>query len=122
MRYHSLAVEEGIYLSRLPRCRGRRDYGDSARDHPTEGIQFHPESIMTPLGKDAAEFFKHDIGVKPNRGRNLPCSRITGNHHQPNQFDQFQMSEMMTEIFDGNITDGPGEGHDGSPGHQRRNR
>jgi anthranilate synthase component 2 len=20
-------------------------------DHPTEGIQFHPESIMTPVGK-----------------------------------------------------------------------
>jgi anthranilate synthase component 2 len=21
------------------------------REHPTEGIQFHPESIMTPVGK-----------------------------------------------------------------------
>lgn len=54
MRYHSLAVSrEG-----LPDC---LEISSEAEDgeimglrhkiHPTEGIQFHPESIMTPVGK-----------------------------------------------------------------------
>lgn len=54
MRYHSLAVDR----DQLPSClqitaesedgeiMGIRHVG-----HPTEGIQFHPESIMTPVGK-----------------------------------------------------------------------
>ena len=27
------------------------------RTHPVEGIQFHPESIMTPVGKDLLSNF-----------------------------------------------------------------
>jgi len=54
MRYHSLAVsEEG-----MPSClevSARSDDGEIMglrhREHFTEGIQFHPESIMTPVGK-----------------------------------------------------------------------
>ncbi len=54
MRYHSLAVEE----SSLPACLkvSARDeegqiMGLRHAEHPTEGIQFHPESIMTSVGK-----------------------------------------------------------------------
>ena len=54
MRYHSLAVRE----MDLPDCfsiTARSDDGEIMgirhKTHPTEGIQFHPESIMTPLGK-----------------------------------------------------------------------
>lgn len=54
MRYHSLAVREAD----LPDCfdiSARSDDGEIMgirhKTHPTEGIQFHPESIMTPLGK-----------------------------------------------------------------------
>jgi anthranilate synthase/aminodeoxychorismate synthase-like glutamine amidotransferase len=54
MRYHSLAVAEDS----LPEClivTARADDGEIMglrhRVHPTEGVQFHPESIMTPLGK-----------------------------------------------------------------------
>ncbi len=54
MRYHSLAVaREG-----LPDCldiTSETDDGEIMglrhKTHPTEGIQFHPESIMTPVGK-----------------------------------------------------------------------
>ncbi|GAB6904889.1 aminodeoxychorismate synthase, subunit II [Desulfosarcina cetonica] len=54
MRYHSLAVEPAS----LPDCleiTATADDGEIMglrhRTHPTEGIQFHPESIMTPVGK-----------------------------------------------------------------------
>lgn len=54
MRYHSLAVDE----TTLPDClqiSARSDDGEIMglrhREHPTEGMQFHPESIMTPSGK-----------------------------------------------------------------------
>ena len=54
MRYHSLAVEK----QSLPEClevTATADDGEIMgirhRDHVTEGIQFHPESIMTPVGK-----------------------------------------------------------------------
>ena len=54
MRYHSLAVSR----DNLPDCfeiSAESEDGDIMgirhRSHPTEGIQFHPESIMTPVGK-----------------------------------------------------------------------
>lgn len=54
MRYHSLAVSGDT----LPGCfeisalaEDGEIMGIRHREHPTEGIQFHPESIMTPLGK-----------------------------------------------------------------------
>ncbi len=54
MRYHSLAVER----ESLPECltvtatsEDGEIMGLRHRTHPTEGIQFHPESIMTPVGK-----------------------------------------------------------------------
>jgi len=54
MRYHSLSVCPAT----LPACltvSATADDGEIMgvrhRDHPTEGVQFHPESIMTPAGK-----------------------------------------------------------------------
>jgi anthranilate synthase/aminodeoxychorismate synthase-like glutamine amidotransferase len=54
MRYHSLAVRE----SDLPACltiTARSDDGEIMglrhTDHPTQGVQFHPESFMTTVGK-----------------------------------------------------------------------
>ena len=54
MRYHSLSVDRDS----LPDClivtaesEDGEIMGLRHRIHPTEGIQFHPESIMTPVGK-----------------------------------------------------------------------
>jgi len=54
MRYHSLAV----CRQHLPQCLEITSESDDGeimgirhKTHPTEGIQFHPESIMTPVGK-----------------------------------------------------------------------
>jgi anthranilate synthase/aminodeoxychorismate synthase-like glutamine amidotransferase len=53
MRYHSLVVNE----EKLPACllvTARSDQGELMglrhRELPVEGVQFHPESIMTPAG------------------------------------------------------------------------
>ena len=54
MRYHSLAVSR----ENFPECLEVSSESDDGeimgirhRNHPTEGIQFHPESIMTRVGK-----------------------------------------------------------------------
>ena len=54
MRYHSLVVS----IKNLPKCfeiSAQSEEGEIMgirhKRHPTEGIQFHPESIMTPIGK-----------------------------------------------------------------------
>ena len=54
MRYHSLALSRE-YLPECLTISSEADDGEIMgirhRSHPTEGIQFHPESIMTPVGK-----------------------------------------------------------------------
>jgi anthranilate synthase/aminodeoxychorismate synthase-like glutamine amidotransferase len=60
IRYHSLAVSrEG-----LPECLEVTAWTDDGtvmglrhREHPVEGVQFHPESFMTPAGKDLLRNF-----------------------------------------------------------------
>jgi anthranilate synthase component 2 len=54
MRYHSLAVSREKLPSCLELTAQAEDgevMGIRHRKHPTEGIQFHPESIMTQVGK-----------------------------------------------------------------------
>jgi anthranilate synthase/aminodeoxychorismate synthase-like glutamine amidotransferase len=60
IRYHSLAVSpEG-----LPDCLEVTAWTDDGtvmglrhRQHPVQGVQFHPESFMTPVGKDLLRNF-----------------------------------------------------------------
>ena len=64
MRYHSLAVEKDSLPDCLAVTATAEDgeiMGIRHRSHITEGIQFHPESIMTPLGKRLLRnFIKND--------------------------------------------------------------
>ena len=64
-RYHSLIVEEP-----LPACLEVTAFtsegeimGLRHREHPTFGVQFHPESILTQHGKQLLQNFL-DIGVR----------------------------------------------------------
>jgi anthranilate synthase/aminodeoxychorismate synthase-like glutamine amidotransferase len=64
MRYHSLAVER----ESLPECFEISAVADDGeimgirhRAYPIEGIQFHPESIGTPVGKRILRNFKEMI-------------------------------------------------------------
>ena len=54
MRYHSLAVSrDGLPACLEITCAAEDGeiMGLRHREHPTEGVQFHPESIMTTVGK-----------------------------------------------------------------------
>ena len=66
MRYHSLAIREQT----LPEClqiTSRSEEGEIMgirhQEHPTEGVQFHPESIMTTVGK---RLLRNFITMIPN--------------------------------------------------------
>lgn len=53
-RYHSLVVEAASLPPELrvsARTEGGVVMGLRHRDHPTFGVQFHPESVLTPEGK-----------------------------------------------------------------------
>lgn len=54
MRYHSLVASRENFPACLKITSESEDgeiMGVRHKEHPTEGIQFHPESIMTPMGK-----------------------------------------------------------------------
>ena len=68
-RYHSLAAVE----STMPTClkiTARTKDGEimavEHRDYPTYGLQFHPESIMTPEGRKILENF---FAIAERRGK-----------------------------------------------------
>jgi anthranilate synthase/aminodeoxychorismate synthase-like glutamine amidotransferase len=58
-RYHSLAALEPIpdVLVVTARTPDGEVMGVRHRDHPTHGVQFHPESVLTPDGRRVVENF-----------------------------------------------------------------
>jgi anthranilate synthase/aminodeoxychorismate synthase-like glutamine amidotransferase len=59
-RYHSLIVERQSLPAALEITAETADgliMGLRHRTYPVEGVQFHPESIMTPVGKDLLRNF-----------------------------------------------------------------
>jgi anthranilate synthase component II len=57
-RYHSLAATEvPDTLDVTARTADGEVMGVRHVDHPVEGVQFHPESVLTPLGARMAENF-----------------------------------------------------------------
>jgi anthranilate synthase component II len=76
MRYHSLAVSKND----LPDCLEISAQSDDGEimgirhiTHPTEGIQFHPESIMTPMGKRLLKNFIR-LGERKPEKKERSCS------------------------------------------------
>jgi anthranilate synthase component 2 len=64
-RYHSLAVERGDLPDALYETAWTDDerqvvMGVRHRDRPFEGVQFHPESILTDVGMEMVETFVRD--------------------------------------------------------------
>ncbi|MGA0532325.1 anthranilate synthase component II [Hansschlegelia sp. KR7-227] len=67
-RYHSLIVElDGTYDGPLA-VTGRSEEGEimalAHRDHPTFGVQFHPESILTEGGHRLLQNFLAEAGAR----------------------------------------------------------
>ena len=62
MRYHSLIVDRGSIPESLEIVAVAKDdpsevHAVRHREHPVYGVQFHPESIMTPQGKALLQNF-----------------------------------------------------------------
>jgi len=69
IRYHSLAIQRDSFPDCLE-ITAQTDrgiiMGVRHRTHPVEGIQFHPESIMTKVGKDILKnFLQSSLQVLP---------------------------------------------------------
>jgi len=67
MRYHSLAVSRESFPDCLQISSESEDgeiMGIRHVKHPTEGIQFHPESIMTRVGKRLLRNFLNNVNNK----------------------------------------------------------
>ncbi len=73
MRYHSLAVDPNSLPDSLAVSATATDDGEiMGLRHttlPVEGIQFHPESIMTPVGKRILRNFLRNSGNSEVRGQ-----------------------------------------------------
>src|SRR5215469_2536151 len=68
IRYHSLIVERQSLPAELEITAETADgliMGLRHRTYPVEGVQFHPESILTPVGKDLLRNF---LNIKLERG------------------------------------------------------
>lgn len=67
-RYHSLIVRSTVEMERNLRVTAWSDEGEIMalchREHPTFGIQFHPESVLTPDGLLILGNFRTLIGRK----------------------------------------------------------
>jgi anthranilate synthase/aminodeoxychorismate synthase-like glutamine amidotransferase len=76
MRYHSLAVERESLPACLEVTAEAEDgeiMGIRHREHFTEGIQYHPESIMTPVGKRLLRnFVRSALELQPPRAERGP--------------------------------------------------
>ena len=70
-RYHSLVVERSSIPAALEITAESEDglvMGLRHRDFPIEGVQFHPESILTDAGHDLLANFLANAGGAPVRG------------------------------------------------------
>ena len=70
IRYHSLVV----YPETVPDCLEVTAWTDNGlimglrhKEHPVEGVQFHPESILTPVGKDLLQNFLDAVAEARNK-------------------------------------------------------
>jgi anthranilate synthase/aminodeoxychorismate synthase-like glutamine amidotransferase len=66
-RYHSLIVERATLTPTLEVTAETADgliMGLRHREYPIEGVQFHPESVLTPVGKDLLRNFLEMRGAR----------------------------------------------------------
>jgi anthranilate synthase component II len=67
IRYHSLVVRPESVPDCLEVTAWTEDglvMGLRHKEHPVEGVQFHPESIMTPVGHDLLRNFLRRVGLR----------------------------------------------------------
>jgi anthranilate synthase component II len=69
MRYHSLIAEpqsmpDQLVITAVAQDDASEIHAIQHREHPVWGVQFHPESVMTPRGKDLLTNFLKLAGIQ----------------------------------------------------------
>lgn len=114
-RYHSLIVERDS----LPDCLeviAEDDEGQIMalrhREHPTFGIQFHPESVLTPVGSIITANFLRTAGIKIKEGAALKMEtektelkQYIGRVVDGQNLSEHEAFEAMNIIMTGRATD-----------------
>ena len=108
-RYHSLVVDPA-----LPDCLERSAYvggvvmGIRHRELPAEGVQFHPESVLTGAGKRAAAEFPRCAPGRAGSFRSVP---VVTNPVLTEAIDRLAGREALTED---QTSRGAARGHGGT--------
>jgi anthranilate synthase/phosphoribosyltransferase len=100
-RYHSLAVEESSLPEELEITARSADgeiMGLRHRSYEIEGVQFHPESIASELGKKLLRNFLH-YHRQPFVPRDALSDLLAGKH-----MSRDEAANFMEELTDGNLT------------------
>jgi anthranilate synthase/phosphoribosyltransferase len=99
-RYHSLVVDPASLPEELEVTATSLDgeiMGLRHREHPVEGVQFHPESVGTPLGKRLlANFLTY-------KREPFPASQLLARVLSRVDLSFLEMEEFMEELTDGNL-------------------
>ena len=99
-RYHSLVVEPDSLPEELEVTATSLDgeiMGLRHRTHPVEGVQFHPESVGTPLGKRILSNF---LAYKREP---FPAAQLLARVLSRVDLSFLEMEEFMEELTDGNL-------------------
>jgi anthranilate synthase/phosphoribosyltransferase len=99
-RYHSLVVDPASLPEELEITATSQDgeiMGLRHRVHAVEGVQFHPESVGTPLGKRLlANFLSY-------KREPFPASQLLARVISRVDLSFLEMEEFMEELTDGNL-------------------
>jgi anthranilate synthase/phosphoribosyltransferase len=99
-RYHSLVVDPESVPEELEVTATSLDgeiMGLRHRTHPVEGVQFHPESVGTPLGKRLLSNF---LAYKREP---FPAAQLLARVLSRVDLSFLEMEEFMEELTDGNL-------------------
>ena len=118
MRYHSLLVDadfDSVVLGGQRAHGRRRNHGAAAQQLAVEGVQFHPESIGTPEGKQLLANFLDSMVTAMSELRDAFDAVLDGR-----SLDAASAERAIGEIFDGERARRAGRGLPGRAEAQGR--
>ena len=103
-RYHSLVVKDGQDLPFEVTARGPRGeiMALQYRDRPWAGVQFHPESVLTPEGMQLLANFPQRLVQKPKK--EMAVSDILEELAQGHHLTRKMASKAFADLMDGRLS------------------
>lgn len=103
-RYHSLVVRDGKNLPFEVTARGPRGeiMALQYKDRPWAGVQFHPESVLSPEGMQLLANFPQKLTQKPKK--EMTVSDILEEIAQGHHLTRPMASKAFAELMDGELS------------------